>query len=154
MSNVKTFTAQLLPVGNMDAAYINIPFDVKAEFGRANARVKATFDGEPYRGSVMSEGNGTYSLLVLKEIRQKIGKKTGETVTVTLQADTEERTVTVPDDLLQALEQHAEAKLVFNKYSYTHRKEYVRWIEEAKKPETRQRRIQKAIEMIAENKKL
>ncbi|OWY25182.1 DUF1905 domain-containing protein [Sphingobacteriales bacterium UPWRP_1] len=154
MTTVKTFTAQLLPITNMDAAYIEIPFDVKTEFGKANCKVKATFDGEPYRGSVMSEGNGTYSLLVLKEIRQKIGKKVGETVTITLQPDTEERTVNIPDDLIQVFEQHPAVKQMFNNFSYTHRKEYVRWIEDAKKPETRQRRIQKAIEMIAQNKKL
>jgi len=67
--------------------------------------------------------------------------------------DTEERTVTTPDDLQQALETEPQAKAAFDKLSYSHRKEYVQWIEEAKKPETRAKRIEKTLAMLNEGRK-
>lgn len=63
--------------------------------------------------------------------------------------DRSQRVVEIPADLSQALAQNPTALAIFEKFAYTHRKEYARWIEEAKKPETRQRRLHKAIEMIA-----
>ncbi|MDQ4139920.1 MAG: YdeI/OmpD-associated family protein [Bacteroidota bacterium] len=67
--------------------------------------------------------------------------------------DRSSKTVEVPTDLEQALQQNPIALAIFEKFAYTHRKEYVRWLEDAKKPETRQRRLQKAVEMIAAGKK-
>ena len=67
-----------------------------------------------------------------------------------IELDTEPREVDVPADLEAALD--AEAKAAFERMSYTHRKEYAEWIEEAKRPETRERRVAKAVEMIREGK--
>lgn len=153
MSNTKTFTATLLPVSNV-SAYIEIPFDVREVYGKGKIKVNATFDGEPYRGSLTPQGNGRYMLIVLKEIREKIGKQVGETVLITLQEDTDERTVEIPDDFALELEKQPLIKAAFEDLAFTHRKEFVRWIEDAKKAETRQRRMQKALLMIAEKKKL
>ncbi|PSR52884.1 hypothetical protein AHMF7605_04760 [Adhaeribacter arboris] len=67
--------------------------------------------------------------------------------------DRSSKTIEIPADLEQALHQHPVALAIFEKLAFTHRKEYVRWLEEAKKPETRQRRLEKAIERIAAGKK-
>jgi uncharacterized protein YdeI (YjbR/CyaY-like superfamily) len=74
-------------------------------------------------------------------------------VTITVEPDSEPRLVEVPADLLKELKKDKEAKTFFDKLSYTHQKEYVTWITEAKKEETRQNRIAKTIEMLKEGKK-
>ena len=84
---------------------------------------------------------------LLKGIRTQLGKGDGDPITVTLERDTAERTVDVPEDLATAL---AEAGLqeAFDALSYSHRREHVNAVTEAKKPETRVRRIAKAIEIL------
>jgi uncharacterized protein YdeI (YjbR/CyaY-like superfamily) len=74
----------------------------------------------------------------------------GETVEVELELDTKPRTVRVPKDLASALDH--EARAAFDRMSYTHRKEYVEWIKEAKRDETRRRRITRAVKLIREGK--
>jgi hypothetical protein len=68
----------------MDAAYIEVPFDVKAEFGKGRVKVHATFDGEPYVGSVVKMGTPCHVIGIRKDIRAKIGKQGGDVVKVTL----------------------------------------------------------------------
>jgi uncharacterized protein YdeI (YjbR/CyaY-like superfamily) len=86
-------------------------------------------------------------LLILKSIRAQIGKGGGDEVAVTVQHDVAERTIEVPKDFTDAMK--AEKLLIsFEKMSFTHRKEYITWIESAKKQETRERRIVKALEML------
>ncbi|MBS1595846.1 MAG: YdeI/OmpD-associated family protein [Bacteroidetes bacterium] len=87
---------------------------------------------------------------MLKSIRQKIGKDIGDTVDIAIWHDTEERKVDVPKDFAKALKE-SKLKAAFDKMSYSHQREYVKWIEEAKKEETRFNRIVKAIEKITEN---
>jgi uncharacterized protein YdeI (YjbR/CyaY-like superfamily) len=84
---------------------------------------------------------------VLKGIREQIGKGPGDTVSVVLERDQSIRTVEVPHELANLLKKERLLP-VFEKLSYTHRKEYCRWITEAKKEETRQTRIAKAVEML------
>jgi hypothetical protein len=149
------FMAILKPVEGMQAMYIDFPYDVFEVFGvRGQVKVKATFDGVPYRGSLAKMGGDCHILIVRKDIRAKIGKNPGDAVTVTVERDTEERIVEVPADFSAALAETPAAAARFEKLSYTHRREYVQWITEAKKPETRERRIGKAIEMLLENKRL
>ncbi|HNG90772.1 MAG TPA: YdeI/OmpD-associated family protein, partial [Saprospiraceae bacterium] len=88
-------------------------------------------------------------LLVRKDIRAQIGKNAGDTVRVTVQRDTEERIVTVPEDLAAALALDPAIRARFDKLSYTHRKEYMQWINEAKKPETRSRRVAQTVEKLS-----
>ena len=92
-------------------------------------------------------------LLVRKDIRAQIGKQPGDRVEVTLEEDTTPRIVVVPEDLKAAMGDSPELVTFFEQLSYTHQKEYVQWIEGAKKQETRLRRIQKAIEMMQAGKK-
>ena len=133
-------------------AYVNIPFEVEKAFGKKRVKIKATIDGEPYRGTLVRMGGPQHMLLVLKAIRQKIGKSFGDEVAVELEEDLESRQVEVPPDLQQALEADPVAHAYFNRLSYTHQKEYVRWITEAKRNETRQRRVQQTVDMFKQGK--
>jgi len=82
-----------------------------------------------------------------------VGKTFGDEVKVSVELDVEERVVTVPAELKRAFKSDKDARSAFEKLSYTHQKEYVRWIEDAKKVETRQSRVVKTIEMLKESKK-
>lgn len=77
------FEAVMKKVPDIDGAYIEIPFDVKTEFGKGRVPVHATFDGEPYDGSLVRMGTPCHILGVRKEIRAKIEKQPGDTVKVT-----------------------------------------------------------------------
>lgn len=78
------FEAVIHKVPDIDGAYIEIPFDVKAEFGKGRVPVHATFDGEAYDGSLVRMGTPCHILGIRKDIRAKIGKQPGDTVRVTL----------------------------------------------------------------------
>ncbi|HWQ72910.1 MAG TPA: DUF1905 domain-containing protein [Desulfitobacteriaceae bacterium] len=80
-----TFDAVIQKVPDIDGAYVEIPFDVKEEFGKGRVPVHATFDGEPYDGSVVRMGTTCHIIGIRKDIRAKIGKQPGDTVKVTLQ---------------------------------------------------------------------
>jgi len=88
-----------------------------------------------------------------QEIRKQLGKTFGDEVSVSLTEDKEERVVEIADDIASVFNENPEAKDLFDKMSYTHKKEYIRWIEEAKKPETRENRKIKMIQMILDGKK-
>lgn len=134
-------------------AYIEIPFDVEAAFGRKRVKVRATFDGVPYRGSIVSMGGARPMLGILKAIRARIGKSLGDEVSVALAEDVETREVAIPEDLARAFEGAPEAAAFFAALSYTGRREYVLWIEAAKLSATRKARIGKAIDLLREGKR-
>jgi hypothetical protein len=133
--------------GPRGGAYVEVPPDVASALGgKGRILVTATFDGVPYRGSIMSM-SGPPILGILKQIRQQLGKSAGDLVTVTVDVDRSERSVTVPHDLAAAL---VAAGLfeAFDSLSYTQRREYVTWIVAAKRPETRERRVNQTIERL------
>lgn len=78
------FDAVIQKVPDLDGAYVEIPFDVKAVFGKGRVPVHATFDGEPYDGSIVRMGTPGHILGIRKDIRAKIGKQPGDTVHVTV----------------------------------------------------------------------
>lgn len=84
MNKLYEFDAEIKKVPDIDGAYIEIPFDVKQEFGKGRVPVYATFDGEPYEGSLVRMKTPCHILGLRKDIRQKIGKQPGDTVHVTL----------------------------------------------------------------------
>ncbi|MBF6327093.1 YdeI/OmpD-associated family protein [Nocardia transvalensis] len=130
-------------------AYVAVPAAViEALGGGGRIPVRATFDGIDYTGSITSMGAGP-CIGLLKSIRTALGKGPGDTVTVTVERDSTERTVEVPDDLAAALAE-AGLRAAFDKLSYSHRREHVRAITDAKRPETRARRIAKAVDMLRE----
>ncbi len=145
----KTYTFEaIIHEATLGGACVFFPYDTEAEFGTAAAiPVQATIDDIPYRGSLTRYGQPQHMLHILKSIREQLGKGPGDTVQVTLTRDTEPRTVDVPADLTERM-QHAGVLEFFNSLSYTHRREYTRWITEAKREETRLRRLAKSIDML------
>jgi len=79
------FDAVIKKVPDIDGAYVEIPFDVKEVFGKGRVPVNATFDGEPYSGSIVRMGTPCHILGIRKDIRARIGKQPGDTVRVTLE---------------------------------------------------------------------
>ncbi len=154
MSDILEFDAVLNAVEGIEALSIDFPYDVQETYGvRGQVKVKVTYDGVPYRGSLAKMGHDCHFLIVRKDIRKQLGKNAGDIVHVTVQRDTEERVVELPPELADLFIQNPEAKVRYDKLSYTHRKEYVQWINEAKRPETRQNRLAKTIEMLMNGKK-
>ncbi len=147
------FEAVIQQAGNINGAYIEPPFDVEQVFGAKRVKVRATFDGVEYRGSVVKMG-GCYMLGITQEMRKKIGKDFGDTVSVTIEKDEEERIIEIPEDFGLLLSADQKAKATYDQLSYTAKKEYITWITEAKREETRQDRIKKALEKLSEGKKL
>jgi hypothetical protein len=133
-------------------AYVTVPFDVEKTFGKKKVKIKASIDGEPYRGTLVRMGGPQHLLLVLKEIRTKIGKTFGDKVEVELEEDLEPRQVEIPPDLQAALEKDPQAQQLFSRLSYTHQKEYVNWVVEAKREQTRETRVQQTLKMLKEGK--
>ncbi len=130
--------------------YVIFPYSTDEVFGvKGRVPIRATIDGEAYQGSLVKYGMPQHMLLVLKSIRAKIGKDIGDMVDVSIWHDTEERKVDVPKDFVKALKEH-KLKAAFDKMSYSHQREWVLWIEDAKKQETRVRRIEKAIDRLQE----
>jgi hypothetical protein len=78
------FEAVILKVPDIDGAYIEFPYDVKKEFGRGRVKVFATFDGEPYEGSLVRMGTPCHIIGIRKDIRAKINKQPGDTIHVTI----------------------------------------------------------------------
>jgi len=147
MANKQKFDATIQGEGG-GGAFVILPFDVEAELGSKRPKVKVTFDGVPYRGTAVRMGSPDHFLIIRKDIREQIGKQLGDEVAVSVELDTEPRVVEVPSDFAEALKSFPEARAFFDKLSYTHQKEYVRWITEAKRAETRERRINKGVEML------
>ncbi|OGN94293.1 MAG: hypothetical protein A2Z71_05055 [Chloroflexi bacterium RBG_13_50_21] len=151
MSQKYHFQAVIESAGG-GGAFVIIPFDVEKVFGQKRVKIRATIDGEPYRGTLVRMGTPHHMLLVLKEIREKIGKSFGDEVTIEFEEDLETRQVVIPADLQQAFKAAPAAQAFFNRLSYSHQREYVNWIAEAKREQTRQSRIQRTIEMLIQGK--
>jgi uncharacterized protein YdeI (YjbR/CyaY-like superfamily) len=109
--------------------------------------VRATVNGYTWRTSV-ARMHGEFLVGLNREVRTAAGVEAGDTVEAALELDTEPREVDVPDALVEALAGDEAARAAFEELAFTHRKEYARWIAEAKRDETRQRRVEKALEML------
>ena len=152
MTRKQTFTAAIQDPGG-GGAFVEVPFDVEKEFGSKRPKVKASIEGVPYRGILTRMGTDCHILGIRKEIREQLGKTFGDEVTITVEPDTEPRLIEIPAELKKAFKTEKEAKAFFEKLSYTHQREYVTWINEAKREETRQSRIVKTIEMLKKEQK-
>jgi hypothetical protein len=141
------FRAVIENAGN-GGAYVSVPFDVEKAFGQKRVKIIALIEGQPYRGSLVRMGTECHILPVLKEIRHKTGKNFGDEIEIVVAEDTQPRQVEVPPDLGQALESSPQARAFFHQLSYTHQREYVRWINAAKRDATRQNRIAKTVELL------
>ncbi len=85
MSKIYEFDAEIKKVPDINGAYIEIPFDVKAEFGKGRVPVCATFDSVEYLGSLVKMKTACHIIGIRKDIRQQINKQPGDTIHVTLQ---------------------------------------------------------------------
>jgi hypothetical protein len=144
------FKASILQNGNMNAAYVEFPFSVEGEFGKkGHVKVKVLLDKKvEYRGSLAKMGYHCHILGLTQAIRKELNKSFDDEVNVELWEDFEERIVEIPQDVQFLFNENLEAFSKYEKLSYTHRKEYMQWIEEAKKEETREKRKIKMIEML------
>ena len=152
MKKNHSFTAIIKNAGG-GGAFVEVPFDVEAAFGSKKPKVKAIIEGVPYRGTLVRMGSECHLLIILKGIREQIGKTFGDEVNITVEPDTTPRVVEVPAELKKAFKTEKDAKAFFEKLAYTHQREYVMWVNEAKRDATRQTRILKTIEMLKQGKK-
>ncbi|WP_398439208.1 DUF1905 domain-containing protein [Sedimentibacter sp.] len=90
MNKLYEFEAEIKKVPDIDGAYVEFPYDVRVEFGKGRVKVHATFDGEPYEGSIVNmgiknaDGSVCYIIGMRKDIRAKIGKQPGDSVKITI----------------------------------------------------------------------
>jgi len=149
------FKEKIQQNGTMNAAFLKFPFSTEEKFGKkGQVKIKVILDDKvEYRGSLAKMKTDFHMLGLTKEIREKLEKTFGDEVSVKLWEDKEERIVEIPEDVLEIFDQNKEAFDLYEKMSYTHKKEYIRWITEAKKPETRENRKAKMIEMLLTGKK-
>ena len=140
------FTAEIKMHGNLNATGIVVPVEVAQALGGKRVPVVVTLNDYSYRSTLAVMG-GDIRVPLAQEHRAKAGVAGGQVVEVDLTADTSPREVVVPEDLAAAL---AAAGLTerFAALAFSHRKEHVRAVEEAKAAETRARRVAKAVGMV------
>jgi hypothetical protein len=145
-----TFRAPVRSSGRGGGQLVDVPPEVvEALGGKGRIPVTATFDGVPYRGSIVRMGGGSV-LGVQKAVMAEAGVSVGDTLTVIVRNDEAPRQVEVPEDLAEAFGHHDAARVVFEGLSFSHKREYVRSITDAKRPETRARRIELTIQQLVE----
>ena len=126
---------------------------VEALGGNVRARVAGTINGVEFRSNLMRYG-GVVWLGVHKATMQAAGISHGDPVTVEMSLDETPRVVEVPEALERALEMDEAAREAFDELAFTHRKEYARWVAEAKRDETRDRRVAETVERLKAGRKL
>ena len=143
-----TFKAVLRSDPTGTGTFIAVPADVAAKLGlRGRPKIQAVIAGHAYRGSLMPTGDG-FGLGVLKSIQEAAGVGRGDTVTVELEVDTAPRVIDPPADLARALARDIRAARAWESLSYTNKREIARSLEEARKPETRERRLAAALDRL------
>ncbi len=129
--------------------YIDMPFDVRKQFGHsARVPVNASVDGFCYRTTLIPGADGHY-IVISQEMRDATGKVLGDELSVMIDVEDKPREINVPADIQQALKNNIVACERFTNLAYPHRKRYTEWINDAKKPETRVKRIAKLVEEMA-----
>jgi hypothetical protein len=142
-----TLTGELVARGPAAAFVLDDEQVATVGEGAKRFPVVATVNGYTWRTSVARMG-GEFLVGLNKEVRTGAGVQAGDTVTLELALDTQPRTVEVPPALAQALDADPAATAAYEGLAFTHRKEYARWIAEAKREDTRARRVAKALDML------
>lgn len=148
----KDFKCKLEAAGRETLTFIRMPFDVKAVFGKGRVPVKLTVNDYTYRTTICHMGD-IWGVPLRKEHRENAKVKFGDVVQVSVESDVEPREVDVPPNLKKFLQAH-KVWGAFAGLAFTHKKEFVRWITEAKKDETRESRKQKMVAMLMTKKHL
>ena len=142
----RTFRVTIFRDGS--TCFIPVTFDPKAAFGKVKAPVKVTVNGYTFASTIASMGDGP-CIPFRRSHREAAGLEGGETLAVTLTLDTSKREVKAPPDLVRALKAAPPAWERWSDLSYTHQREHVEALAEAKRPETRARRLENAVRAIA-----
>ena len=145
------FTATLVPRG--PAAAIVLDDEQMAAVGEGARRfpVVARVNDHTWRTTV-ARMRGEFLVGLNRAVRLEAGVEAGDTVAVELELDTAPREVEVPEALAKALAEDSEARAAYDRLAYTHRKEFARWVDEAKREETRRRRVTQALELLRQGK--
>ena len=141
----KTVRVTIVRDGSM--CFVPVPFDPRTVFGKVRAPVLVTLNGHSYRSTIASM-RGTVFIPLRRSNREAAGLEGGETLDVDIALDTEERAVTPPRDLVAALRAAPPAWDRWRELSFTHQREYVEAITDARRAETRARRIRDAVRVI------
>jgi hypothetical protein len=129
--------------------YIDVPAEVSLELNKpGRVFICGKVDGCDFRTTFNKKGDGSGFFYVNQPLLKSISKTAGDIVSVDLQKDEEPRVVHVPDDLTEALSCSERAMHTFENFPYSHKKEIIAWLDDTKKPETRMKRIVKAVEML------
>jgi hypothetical protein len=142
----KRFTAELQRVGKTGTMF-EVPFDLTTAFGRARPPVRVTIRGHTWR-TTPGVYDGVGLVVVNRAVKAATGVDAGDRVRIAMELDTEPRKVVVPEDLRAALAAAPAARTAFGKLSYSHQREYVQWIEAAKRAETRARRVAGTVQRV------
>jgi hypothetical protein len=148
---IRNFTTTIISDDDSSMCAIEVPFDPKEVFGKVRAPVKVTINSHTFRSTIARMGGQTF-IPLRRSNREAAGVEGGQRVRVTLELDTEPRVVKPPADFVKALKAEAGAWQAWGELSYSHQREYAEAIEEAKKPETRARRIAKAVHALSTQK--
>jgi hypothetical protein len=147
------FKVKLLGQAGTEVAALKPPFDVVEAFQRkGRVPVKGTINGFLFRSSLMNMGEG-HMMVVNAQLRDGAHCKGGDTVAVVMELDDDKRTIEVPAYLKKIINSDTKAKEFWPKLSFTHEKEYVREIDGAKRPETREKRIAAMMDALRKNQR-
>jgi hypothetical protein len=146
------FQAKLEVANEQGGRFVRCPFDSREAFGEARPLVKGTVNGVPFSTRLMVYGGKTY-LGFIQEVRNAAGIEEGSLLSIELERDTAPREVEVPEDLQQALDKEPELRAVFDALAFTHRKEFAKAVAEAKRPETREKRVAQTLEKLREKRR-
>ncbi len=148
------FDAEVLGEGG--GSWVEVPFDLKQTYGKGNlVPIVATFNGTVrYQGSLAKMGGLAPMLLVRSDVREELGVQVGDQVHVRIELDSMPRVVTLPADVEALVEADPLAAATWESLSPSSRRDYSRWIQEAKRPETRQRRVEETVRKLAAGEKL
>lgn len=134
-------------------SFVNVPGGIVAALRNAR-RVRGTINGAEYDGALVSRSGGTKTLPIKRALRDALGLAIGQEVEITIEPDTRQRPIHIPEELAAALGDRPHVAKNFASLPPSHRREYADWIAQAKKAETRTARVERALEMIAAKRRL
>jgi Bacteriocin-protection, YdeI or OmpD-Associated/Domain of unknown function (DUF1905) len=140
----------VVEAGRGGGAFVELPAEVLDALGGGKRfHVRGTLNGVDFASSTMPMGGGRVCLGLHKATREHAGVAPGDAIRLSVER-AERPEVEVPDELKEALASDPEAAAAFERLAHTHRREYAQWVAEAKKPETRARRVQQTLERLHE----
>jgi Bacteriocin-protection, YdeI or OmpD-Associated/Domain of unknown function (DUF1905) len=147
------FKSLFVRVGTSGSA-VEVPRAISEAIGkRGQVRVRGTLNGVDFKSNLMPMGDGSHCLGVHKATQVAAGIDFGDNVSVEMEEDSAPRAVEVPLGLAQALKGEPRTKAFFDELAHTHRREYANWVAEAKRPETRQRRIEQTMAFLRDGRR-